>query len=38
VSADKWLGAWKAYMWRATNTINHGTTLPLAQGITSNVA
>ncbi len=25
--------AWKAYMRRATNTINHGTALPLAQGI-----
>ncbi|MCB0763211.1 MAG: aldehyde dehydrogenase family protein, partial [Flavobacteriales bacterium] len=25
--------AWKAYMRRQTNTINHGTTLPLAQGI-----
>ena len=25
--------AWKAYMRRATNTINYGTTLPLAQGI-----
>ena len=24
---------WKAYMRRATNTINYGTTLPLAQGI-----
>ena len=26
--------AWKAYMRRATNTINYGSTLPLAQGIT----
>ena len=26
--------AWKAYMRRATNTINYGTTLPLAQGVT----
>lgn len=26
--------AWKAYMRRQTNTINYGTTLPLAQGIT----
>ena len=25
--------AWKAYMRRATNTINSGTTLPLAQGV-----
>ncbi|MFM8725390.1 MAG: aldehyde dehydrogenase family protein, partial [Planctomycetaceae bacterium] len=25
--------AWKNYMRRATNTINYGTTLPLAQGI-----
>lgn len=25
--------AWKAYMRRATNTINYGTELPLAQGI-----
>jgi aldehyde dehydrogenase (NAD+) len=25
--------SWKAYMRRATNTINYGTTLPLAQGI-----
>ena len=25
--------AWKAYMRRATNTINYGRTLPLAQGI-----
>jgi aldehyde dehydrogenase (NAD+) len=25
--------AWKAYMRRATNTINYGTALPLAQGI-----
>jgi aldehyde dehydrogenase (NAD+) len=25
--------AWKAYMRRQTNTINFGTTLPLAQGI-----
>lgn len=25
--------AWKTYMRRQTNTINHGTTLPLAQGI-----
>ena len=25
--------AWKAYMRRQTNTINHGTKLPLAQGI-----
>ena len=26
--------AWKAYMRRATNTINYGTRLPLAQGVT----
>ncbi len=26
--------AWKAYMRRATNTVNHGRTLPLAQGVT----
>ncbi|MCC6399914.1 MAG: hypothetical protein IT227_04050, partial [Flavobacteriales bacterium] len=26
--------AWKAYMRRQTNTINYGTKLPLAQGIT----
>jgi aldehyde dehydrogenase (NAD+) len=25
--------AWKAYMRRATNTINYGTTVPLAQGV-----
>ncbi|WP_347329281.1 aldehyde dehydrogenase family protein, partial [Ralstonia pseudosolanacearum] len=25
--------AWKAYMRRATNTVNYGTALPLAQGI-----
>ena len=25
--------AWKAYMRRATNTINYGTSLPLAQGV-----
>jgi aldehyde dehydrogenase (NAD+) len=25
--------SWKAYMRRATNTINFGTTLPLAQGV-----
>jgi aldehyde dehydrogenase (NAD+) len=29
--------AWKAYMRRATNTINYGTTLPLAQGVTFDV-
>ncbi len=29
--------AWKAYMRRATNTINHGSTLPLAQGVTFDV-
>ncbi|MDI7861873.1 aldehyde dehydrogenase family protein [Rhizobiaceae bacterium n13] len=30
--------AWKAYMRRATNTINHGKTLPLAQGVKFDVA
>ncbi len=30
--------AWKAYMRRATNTINYGTDLPLAQGIRFDVA
>src|SRR5690606_7801707 len=29
--------AWKAYMRRATNTINYGTALPLAQGVTFDV-
>ena len=29
--------AWKAYMRRATNTINYGTTLPLAQGVVFDV-
>jgi aldehyde dehydrogenase (NAD+) len=29
--------AWKAYMRRATNTINFGRTLPLAQGVTFDV-
>ncbi|CAH1651486.1 Aldehyde dehydrogenase (NAD+) [Hyphomicrobiales bacterium] len=29
--------AWKAYMRRATNTINYGATLPLAQGVTFDV-
>ncbi len=29
--------AWKAYMRRATNTINYGTTLPLAQGVTFDI-
>ncbi len=29
--------AWKAYMRRQTNTINYGTSLPLAQGITFTV-
>ena len=29
--------AWKAYMRRATNTINYGRTLPLAQGVTFEV-
>lgn len=30
--------AWKAYMRRATNTINHGRTLPLAQGVKFDIA
>jgi aldehyde dehydrogenase (NAD+) len=30
--------AWKAYMRRATNTINYGKTLPLAQGVEFEVA
>ncbi|WP_112606608.1 aldehyde dehydrogenase family protein [Rhizobium sp. WW22] len=30
--------AWKAYMRRATNTINYGRTLPLAQGVKFEVA
>jgi aldehyde dehydrogenase (NAD+) len=29
--------AWKAYMRRATNTINYGTALPLAQGVTFDI-
>jgi aldehyde dehydrogenase (NAD+) len=29
--------AWKAYMRRATNTVNHGRTLPLAQGVTFDI-
>ncbi|CAN5316327.1 aldehyde dehydrogenase family protein [soil metagenome] len=29
--------SWKTYMRRATNTVNYGTTLPLAQGVTFNV-
>jgi len=29
--------AWKAYMRRATNTINYGTSLPLAQGVSFDV-
>ncbi|CAH2404600.1 L-piperidine-6-carboxylate dehydrogenase [Mesorhizobium escarrei] len=29
--------AWRGYMRRATNTINYGTTLPLAQGVEFNV-
>jgi aldehyde dehydrogenase (NAD+) len=29
--------SWKAYMRRATNTVNYGTTLPLAQGVTFDV-
>ena len=30
--------AWKAYMRRATNTINYGRSLPLAQGVKFDVA
>ena len=30
--------AWKGYMRRATNTVNYGTTLPLAQGVTFDIA
>ena len=29
--------SWKAYMRRATNTINYGTTLPLAQGVSFDI-
>jgi aldehyde dehydrogenase (NAD+) len=29
--------SWKAYMRRATNTVNYGTALPLAQGVTFDV-
>jgi aldehyde dehydrogenase (NAD+) len=29
--------SWKTYMRRATNTVNYGTTLPLAQGVTFEV-
>ena len=29
--------AWKAYMRRSTNTINYGSTLPLAQGVTFDI-
>jgi aldehyde dehydrogenase (NAD+) len=29
--------SWKAYMRRATNTVNYGTTLPLAQGVSFDV-
>ena len=29
--------AWKAYMRRATNTINYGSTLPLAQGVSFDI-
>jgi aldehyde dehydrogenase (NAD+) len=29
--------SWKAYMRRATNTLNYGTTLPLAQGVSFDV-
>ena len=30
--------SWKAYMRRATNTVNYGSTLPLAQGVKFDVA
>jgi len=30
--------AWKAYMRRATNTVNYGRTLPLAQGVRFDIA
>jgi aldehyde dehydrogenase (NAD+) len=30
--------AWKAYMRRSTNTINYGTALPLAQGVTFEIS
>jgi aldehyde dehydrogenase (NAD+) len=29
--------AWKAYMRRATNTVNYGTALPLAQGVSFDI-
>ncbi|MCA3720249.1 hypothetical protein, partial [Phenylobacterium sp.] len=29
--------SWKAYMRRATNTINYGSALPLAQGVSFDV-
>ena len=29
--------SWKAYMRRATNTINYSTALPLAQGVTFDI-
>ena len=29
--------SWKAYMRRTTNTINYGTTLPLAQGVSFDI-
>ena len=29
--------AWKAYMRRATNTVNYGTELPLAQGVSFDI-
>ena len=29
--------SWKAYMRRATNTVNYGTTLPLAQGVSFDI-
>jgi aldehyde dehydrogenase (NAD+) len=30
--------AWKAYLRRQTNTINYGRSLPLAQGVTFDIA
>ena len=30
--------SWKAYMRRATNTVNYGATLPLAQGVKFDIA
>jgi hypothetical protein len=30
--------SWKAYMRRATNTVNYSTALPLAQGVSFDIA